>query len=428
MNRLSAILHSFLPSLLLLVTACGSSPAPQPEAPMSSDAVVYVNARLLTLDDRDRAATALRVEGGHITHVLDADDEALSGQRVDLEGATIVPGLVDAHLHLRSLGRARRSVDLLGAQSADEVIARIREAAANTPPGQWIRGRGWDQNDWAETVFPTHEALSAAVPDHPVWLVRVDGHAVWVNARAMELAALDAMEAGAPSPEGGEIVRDAEGAPTGIFIDNAMDLLGGALPEDSAEEIRGDLERAMRLCAQAGVTGVHDMGVGLETLTELRALEAEGRMPVRVTVYLAGGAPGVDALLESPPDNEGLLRVVGVKYFSDGALGSRGAALFEDYADRPGHRGLLVLSTEELTTRARHAHAAGYQLAIHAIGDQGIASALDAIAAAVGDETSHRHRIEHVQVIRAEDVPRLASLGVVASMQPKHATSDMPWA
>lgn len=425
MNRLSA--------LVLLLTACGSTPSPTPEAPVSSDAIVYVNARVLTLDAEGQVAAAVRTEGGRITHLLDPDDAtegaaALSGERVDLGGATILPGLVDAHLHLRSLGRTQRSVDLLGTESAAEVIERVRAAAESLEAGQWILGRGWDQNDWAERTFPTHEALSRAIPEHPVWLVRVDGHAVWVNAPALALASPDALGAEGGNPDGGEILRGDDGAPTGVFIDNAMEILGGALPQDSPTQIRADLRRAMELCAAAGITGVHDMGVGRETLAELQALEAAGDLPLRVTVYLAGDSPGVDGLLDTPPDNEGLLRVVGVKYFSDGALGSRGAALFDDYDDRPGHRGLLVLTTEELTARARRAHAAGYQLAIHAIGDHGVASALDAIAAAQGEDRSLRHRIEHVQVIRPEDVPRLSALGVVASMQPKHATSDMPWA
>ena len=408
-------------ALALALAACGSTAASPAEAPPPSDAVVYVNANVLTPDG---ARAALRVEGARITHVLEADDPALAGARVDLEGATIVAGLVDAHLHLRGVGRARRNVDLLGTGSAAEVIERVAAVAAEREPGRWIRGRGWDQNDWEVTEFPTHEALSALVPEHPVLLRRVDGHAAWANARAMALAGIDAST---EDPEGGEIVRDAEGAPTGVFVDNAVDLFGPHLPDASAEEIRDDLVRAMALCADAGLTGVHDMGVDPPTLEQLRILEREGAMPIRVAAYLEGSHEGTDALLDAPPDREGPLTVIGVKHYIDGALGSRGAALFEDYGDREGHRGLLVQSAEALTEKARRAHAAGYQIAIHAIGDRGIATALDAIAAAQGEERA-RHRVEHVQVIREEDVARLVELGVVASMQPTHATSDMPWA
>lgn len=255
-------------------------------------------------------------------------------------------------------------------------------------------------------------------------LRRVDGHAAWANARAMRLASIDAST---EDPPGGEVLRDDEGAPTGVFVDNAVDLLMRQLPAPSDAEIRDDLARAAARCADAGLTGLHDMGVDARTLAQLRALEAAGALPIRVVVYLEGD-PGTDALLDTPPDREGLVMVDGVKHYIDGALGSRGAALFDDYDDRPGHRGLLVQSPEALAANARRAHDAGYRVAIHAIGDRGIATALEALGAAEGEDRSPRHRIEHAQVLRPADLETFVRLGITASMQPTHATSDMPWA
>jgi predicted amidohydrolase YtcJ len=410
-------------ALSLSVAGCGGAPGRPAvtEAPR-----VLVGATILTMDREQPIAGAIVIEGARIVRVLDADDPRQPGRRIDLGGATVVPGLVDAHLHLVNLGRQARTLDLLGTTSAEEVVARVRRAVATTPPGRWIRGRGWDQNDWAPGAFPTHEALSAVSPDHPVWLQRVDGHAVWVNARAMELASIDRST---EAPDGGEILRLPDGAPSGVFVDNAVEMIRAILPPPTTAEIRADLARAMALCREAGLTGVHDMGTDPEVLAVLEAMEREGALPIRVTAYLSGDREAVYPFVAThPPDREGLLRPLGVKLYADGALGSRGAALFAPYADRPGHRGLLVQPPEELARRVRRVHEAGWQAAIHAIGDRGIAVALDAIEAAQGDDTGRRHRVEHVQILRLDDVPRFAAGGIVASMQPTHATSDMPWA
>ncbi|MBX3268739.1 MAG: amidohydrolase [Sandaracinaceae bacterium] len=410
------------PALALAIVAASCGASSPVASPRGDDALVLIGE--VVIPDAPTGARALRIADGRITHVLTADDPALSGRRERVEGV-ILPGLVDAHLHLAGLGRARRTVDLRGTRSEAEVVARVAEAARGLPSGTWIRARGWDQNDWDDPALPTHDALSAAVPDHPAWLTRVDGHAAWLNARAMELGGVtDATESAA----GGELLRDAAGRATGLFVDAAMDAVAQALPPPSAQELAADLRHALARCAEAGLTGVHDMSVELDELAALERLEAQGELTLRVTVYLAGGAAGVGERLRQPPDREGRLRVVGVKYFADGALGSRGAALFDDYADRPGHRGLLAQSPERLAELAREAHDAGYQLAIHAIGDRGNAVALDAIEAAQGTDRARRHRIEHAQVLREADVGRFAALGVVASMQPTHATSDMPWA
>lgn len=411
----------------LLLGACTPAPAPL-SAPAPQDAVIYSAAAVHTLDPAHPKARSVRVAGGRITHVLDGDPPAeLTGRRVSLPGAAILPGLVDAHLHLRGLGATAREVDLRGTTSPEEVAARVRAAAKSAPPGAWIRGRGWDQNDWQKKDFPDHSLLDEAAPGRPVILSRVDGHAVWASAAALSAAGIDAS---AKAPGGGEILRDASGAPTGVLIDNAMGLLARAVPRSSPAEVRADLEKGMDLCRRAGLTAVHDMGTEPAVLEELRGLERDGKVTLRVYAYLGGDWAEVEPLLAQPPDREGLVQVVGIKLFADGALGSRGAALFATYSDHPDTTGLLVTEAEELARRASIAHRAGYAVTIHAIGDRGNRLALDALAAAraQGGSPAVRHRVEHAQVLSPEDIPRFAKEGVVASMQPTHATSDMPWA
>ena len=348
----------------------------------------------------------------------------VTGHRVDLRGATVLPGLVDAHVHLPGLGMAARLLDLRGAATLAETLERVRHAALEANTGDWIRGRGWDQNHWPEARFPDAAQLNAVAPDHPVFLERIDGHAVWANSAAMAAAGIDENTESLP---GGEILRDSAGAPTGILIDNAIGLLRTRLPPPNAADLRADLLHALSLCREAGLTGVHDMTTTAAELEQLRAVEAEGLLTLRIHVYLDDADPATAPLLAAEPDREGLLRVVGVKLFSDGALGSRGAYLLEPYADRPETRGLLVTAPAELARRAQRIHERGYQLAIHAIGDAGVRCTLDAIEAAQRGNTKRRHRVEHAQIVAPADRPRFAALGAVASMQPIHATSDMPW-
>ncbi len=379
-----------------------------------------------------RVEGSLAVRGGRIVYLgPDAGAEKLRGQQtriIDLGGRAVTPGLIDAHSHLAGLGRSLQQVDLVGTTSYAEVVARVREAAQRAPAGSWINGRGWDQNDWPEKAFPTHEALSAAVPDHPVWLTRIDGHAALVNARAMEILGIGAA---IQDPSGGRFLRDAAGRPTGVLVDNAMDVVGGKLPEPSLEERERALRLAARHCVELGLTGVTDMGIGDGDYRAYVALRQAGELPLRASLFLTDN----DALLahwfERGPeiDPQARLNVRGVKMYIDGALGSRGAALVEPYSDDPGNLGLLVSSGPHLEEVSRRALAKGFQVGIHAIGDRGGVVALDAMERALGGPRPEaRFRLEHSQVLRLQDIERMARLGIIASMQPTHATSDMPWA
>ena len=391
-----------------------------------SEALIFYNANVITLREDMPRAQGLRVEDGRITHVFDGAGPAeLTGKRIDLEGATILPGIVDAHIHVRNLGASARRINLKGTPTAESVVQLVADAVKKVPPGSWVHGRGWDQNDWPVQEFPTAAMLDAVAPDHPVFLTRIDGHAVWVNSKAMEAAGLDAATT---APEGGFIHRDDAGKPTGVLIDNAIDLVSDKIPEPSREVRRLDFQHAFELLARAGITGAHDMGMDPTDLEILREMEKAGEVTARVSVYLHGNIDELTPLLSQAPDREGLVRVLGVKLFADGALGSRGAALLEPYSDKPETKGLMLTKPAELTEISKKVHAAGYQLAIHAIGDRGNRVALDSIEAAQGSDTSRRHRVEHAQVVNLADIERFKTLGAVASMQPVHATSDMPWA
>jgi|CXWL01.1.fsa_nt_gi predicted amidohydrolase YtcJ len=375
---------------------------------------------------------SLVIRAGRISFLGDdagALAHAKPGARViELGGKAVTPGLIDAHSHLSGLGDALFEVDLVGTMSYDEVIAKVRSAAVARPPGTWISGRGWDQNDWPDPSFPTHEKLSAALPDHPVWLSRVDGHAALVNARAMVALGLDRSTV---DPSGGRFLRDGAGAPTGVLIDRAMDV-SARIPAPDAGERQRRLAAAAARAVSAGLTTVTDMGVGPADIDAYRALRDRGALPLRAALFLTDD----DALLENwfrrgpEIDPEARLQVRGVKLYADGALGSRGAALVEPYADDPDNLGLLTASLAHLTEVGRRALAGGFQVGVHAIGDRGALVTLDAIEAAFGGQgrPEARWRLEHAQVMRLADIERAARLGVIFSVQPTHATSDMPWA
>jgi predicted amidohydrolase YtcJ len=344
---------------------------------------------------------------------------------IDLRGRTVVPGLADAHLHLTSLGARRLGVDLAGAGSIADVRERVRRAVAGRPRSEWILGGGWDQNRWGASGFPTASDLDGVSPEHPVVLHRIDGHALWANSRAMQLAGVDA---GTRAPAGGEVIRR-DGKPTGVFIDNAMELIDAKVPSLTPAQVRSSLLSAQWECLAAGLTQVHDMGVSRAELEALRELDRRGELRLRVYALLDGGDPALPALLRAGRIAGSRLTVRGVKLFVDGALGSRGALLLAPYSDDPGNSGLFVTRPEVLEARIRAAGRAGFQVATHAIGDRANRIVLELYERVLGPGArAARPRVEHAQVLAPEDLGRFSRSGIIASMQPTHATSDGPWA
>ena len=395
---------------------------------------VLHNAKVYTVNAEQPEAEALAVRGERIL-MVGTDAELLEAypdaERIDAGGQTVVPGLIDAHVHLMGLGTSLLQADLVGAASKAETVERLVAFEETLPEGAWLTGRGWDQNDWPEQAFPTRQDLDSAFPDRPVWLRRIDGHAAWANTAAMEAVGLEALRS-MDDPEGGKIVRDAQGDPTGVFVDAAMSIIGSEVPETSEEQLEGALGLAIEETKKHGLTGVHEAGLDRQTAERYQKAIDAGRFDVRLYGMVGGRGAAFDHFCEEGLvyDYGGKLTVRAVKFYIDGALGSRGAALLADYSDDAGNQGLLMMPPDSFTTDVRRAFECGYQVNTHAIGDRGNRVALDAYEAAVQEtgRTSGRHRIEHAQVVALEDIPRFAELDVIASMQPTHATSDMYWA
>lgn len=395
---------------------------------------LLVNARIHTMDPSRPEATALAwKDDGHLLAVGDTADlkkQYPDSTIEDAKGATVIPGLIDAHGHMLGLGMTHIQVDLVGSGSRAEVVSRLKAAAAKLPAGVWLIGRGWDQNRWADKHFPSAADLDAAFPDRPVFLERVDGHASWANTAAMKHAAksLD----GDWQPEGGRIERVGKRA-TGVLVDGAQALVGQAIPPLTHEQTRDAYKAAFADAVAAGLTGVHDPGVSLQDFKVLQEMAAAGEIPLRLYEMADGNHEALDWLCNQGgrwADAGGRLQMRTVKLYMDGALGSRGAALLADYSDDHGNKGIFVTSPEAYRTAVDKAYRCHVQVATHAIGDRGNRHVLDTYQAVLGDhaDSDHRWRVEHAQIVALDDIPRFASLHLIASMQPTHATSDMPWA
>ncbi|MEN1971008.1 amidohydrolase family protein [Luteimonas sp. MJ204] len=401
---------------------------------LAADGEKLLTAARIHTSDADMPVATAMVWGadGRILGVGDAGTLAArhpDAERIDAGNATVIPGLIDAHAHLIGLGEALMQADLVGARSTDEIVQRLQAFAKDLPQGAWLMGRGWDQNLWPDSAFPTAAVLDAAFPERPVVLERIDGHATWANSAAMRAAGRDL--SGDWQPEGGLVLRE-DGQATGVFIDMASQLVYAAAPApDDAWQDRA-LERALRHVAGLGLTGVHDMGTSRGGLERMKRFADRGALSLRVRAYAQRDSGLVDELCRDGhySHSSGRLDMRGVKLMIDGALGSRGAALIEDYSDDPGNRGLLVQSEEDFEAAVRRAHGCGLQVATHAIGDRGNRVVLDVYGRVLGDGAAgdHRWRVEHAQVMAPGDIARFAGLHLIASMQPTHATSDMGWA
>ena len=380
-------------------------------------------------------ASAIAMLGDSVVYV-GSDSGALawrgpSTEVVDLRGAVVVPGLVDAHVHVAELGQSLDRVNLTGVPDESTAVARIVERAREVPAGEWIVGIGWDEGAWANR-YPDRRLLSARVPDHPVVLRSLHGFASWANDRAIAALGIDAAT---EAPSGGEIRRDATGAPTGLFLNRAVQLVDDRLPPPAAPQRDSQVVRALRVMARDGFTAVHEAGTPRDVLDAFMRLDAADQLPIRVYAMLNGRDSvfvrewATRGPLTATPN--GTLVVRAVKAYYDGALGSRGAQLLEDYSDRAGHRGVSGGAYGFDRASVASAMAAGFQVGIHAIGDAGNRATIDfidSVERAVPATRAQRHRIEHAQVLHPDDIPRLAAGGIVASMQPPHAVEDMPWA
>ena len=438
MRPLSSPFAAFV--VAAVAAGCAERPAPATQVFTHGNIYTLVGPPPERVEDEPRCE-ALAVRDGRVVALgSNADVQPHVGaatQVVDLSGHTAIPGLVDAHVHVQGLGRALSQVDLVGTRSYAEVIERVRRGAASLPAREWVLGRGWDQNDWPDTAFPEHEELSRAVPEHPVYLRRVDGHAALLNAAALRLAGVGPETR---EPAGGRILRRADGTPSGVLVDRAMDLVAAKIPAPTAAERQRRLHLALTHAASLGLTGLHDAGIQAEDFADFRLLLGRGELHLRVYALLDGtpeAGSATDSLLQRlqrdggiPFDPSGHLALRGVKLYADGALGSRGAALLAPYSDEPGTLGLPQHEAAAFLQLVRPLHAAGLQLATHAIGDAGNRMVLDTYEALQRQlpRADCRHRVEHAQVLAPADIPRFAALGVLPSMQPTHCTSDMPWA
>jgi hypothetical protein len=427
----SRIVNASNPPRLATVLMLGLTTMAAPSA--HAEGGVLVNAHIRTVDTAQPVAEALAWDSNGLIVAVGKRDAVLARAKgaavYDVQGATVVPGLIDAHAHLMGLGYALMRADLVGTRSKAEIVQRLKAFAERLPADAWLLGRGWDQNDWPVKDFPTAADLDAAFPTRPVWLERVDGHAAWANTAAMQRVKRNL--GGDWQPEGGRIIRR-DGRATGVFVDAATGLVEGAVPPPDDAYRAEALQRALAATASVGLTGVHDMGTSLADLDLYRRFADEGKLSMRVVAYADGDSAALDQLCKTGPYRHpsGRVRMAGVKFYADGALGSRGAALLASYSDDHGNRGILVTPPEKLSAGINKGRRCGLQVATHAIGDRGNRIALNDYAFALSNDarSDHRWRIEHAQVVSLTDIPLFAELRVVASMQPTHATSDMPWA
>lgn len=397
---------------------------------------ILVNAVVHTMDDARPRAEAVAMTEGRISQVgSNADLLATRGPKtevIDLRGATLIPGFKESHGHFVGIGQARMRLNLVGTRSWEEVVARVAEAVKTRPKGAWIVGRGWHEEKWERKPkdqvrgFPRHDELSAVSPDNPVYLGRADGHAGFANARAMALMGITKETR---APEGGDIIRDETGAATGVFIDRAQALIRP--PDPTEADIREAIRLATEECLRKGITFFDDAGEDLRTIALYQDLAARNQLGLRLYAMIRG----LDALKRFGPPQPGgdhsFLSLRSLKLVIDGALGSRGAKLLEPYLDDPTTTGLWVTDPAVVREAALYGIEHGFQVNVHAIGDAGNRAVLDAFEAAMKahpDKKDVRFRDEHSQILDERDIPRFGRLGVIASVQGIHGTSDLPWA
>ena len=399
------------------------------------DRVLY-NGHIVTLDNARPPVSALALAGGRIV-AFGSDDQILAIAaagtiRENLDGKTVIPGLTDAHIHWEWTARALHQVNVFEVPNKAVAIERVAEWTAKTPAGQWVRGSGWFQDLWPDRAFPTAADLDSVSPYHPVYLTAKSGHAGWANSAALRLCGITS---NTPDPDGGQIQRDANGQPTGILFENAMNLVADQIPSLSIHQIAEQMKTAQKLALAAGLTGIHDFDQP-SCFAALQLLREQGELGLRVVKNInRQWLPAALDLGLRWGFGDDWMRIGGLKIFADGALGPRTAYMIEPYEGEPDNYGISTIDKEEMAELVSRASAAGLPSTIHAIGDRAVHDVLDVYEAVRKEESargeapaSRRHRIEHVQIIHPSDAHRLAQLNIIASMQPIHATSDMKMA
>lgn len=439
MSQFKNLLKGLTAGLILLVSACSSGE--------KADSI-YFNGSIYTVDTSNPQVEAVAVKGGMIMAVGSKSEiMKLQGdetEMVDLKGQTMTPGFIESHAHMMGVGYNKLELDLMYVKTYDELVEKVAEAVAKAQPGDWITGRGWHQDKWIEKPdvmvkgFQTHDKLSAVSPDNPVWLRHASGHATFGNAKAMELAGVNnlSIESLQGKVEGGEIIKDDLGNPTGVFTERAAGIISRLVPQETEERAEQALDLAIQECLRLGITSFHDAGSGQDYVDRLLRFKEQGRLKIRTYTMLTGTS---QALLEDwakkgpmiDPDHQVTVRAF--KLHTDGALGSRGAWLLEEYSDRPGHFGHETVPMERVGEVALMALESGFQLCSHAIGDRANQEVLDQYEMAFDknpdiDRKAQRFRIEHAQHLSLDDIARFGEMNIIAAMQAIHMSSDRPWA
>lgn len=395
-------------------------------AKSDNEVTAYVNAKIYSGENLLENADGILVKDGKFFKLgASTDLKNQATKTIDLQGALVLPGFIESHGHFLGLGQKKLNLDLKNLQ-VNDIVERISSQAKKQRPNTWITGRGWDQNLWPDRKFPHKNSFSKIA--HPVYLRRVDGHAIWVNDAALKIAKVTAET---KDPDGGQILRDKNGEPTGVFIDNAISLVSSYLDKPDRKDLELYLDLATTEALSVGITSFHDAGVSKDVIDLYEDFAKSNRLKLRIYAMLDGEEQKLveDFYKRGPVNINDFLNIRSIKYFADGALGSRGAYLLHDYHDQPGHRGLLLMNQRDLTEKTKRALSHGFQVATHAIGDGANRMVLDAYQNALVDISANdpRLRIEHAQIIDQADHARFKKLSVIASMQPIHCTSDMPW-
>ena len=395
-------------------------------AASASEKTAWVNANGYTIgaDGKLTQFRQMMIEDDKIVAIGNAIAIPEGVQVIDAQGKTVLPGLIDAHGHILGLGQGLFEIDLRGTRSEAEAVKRVKDFIGLNPQADWVVGRGWNQVLWDNQQFPSKSSLDALNIDKPIVLSRIDGHASWVNSAALQVAGIDSATT---SPSGGEIVKDAQGQPTGLLIDNAMYIVEKHIPPVDDRLLAKYLDKASEHLLSLGITSAHDAGISAQVVDFFTRSAPD--LDFRIYAMIAATDPQLSQLLQKGhiADDAGMLSIRSVKVYGDGALGSRGAALIAPYSDDPDNVGLLVTSEEAMPDLFREVIGAGFQLNYHAIGDRANRLGLETFAQTfkIFPENNARHRIEHAQVIAPEDLSLFPKYGIIASMQPTHATSDM---